>query len=68
MEAAQAGATTASTTKPPEKKKVTDRTKAERKLAYLLCAPAVIAMLVVTGLSDRLRLLPLAAEVRPALP
>ncbi len=49
MEAAQAGATTASTTKPPEKKKVTDRTKAERKLAYLLCAPAVIAMLVVTG-------------------
>ncbi len=34
---------------PPEKKKVTDKTKAERKLAYMLCAPAVIAMLVVTG-------------------
>ncbi len=33
----------------PDKKKVTDKTKAERKLAYLLCAPAVIAMLVVTG-------------------
>jgi multiple sugar transport system permease protein len=34
---------------PPEKKKVTDKTKAERKLAYMLCAPAVIAMLIVTG-------------------
>ena len=33
----------------PDKKKVTDKTKAERKLAYMLCAPAVIAMLVVTG-------------------
>jgi multiple sugar transport system permease protein len=28
--------------------KTTDRTKAERKLAYMLCAPAVIAMLLVT--------------------
>ncbi len=35
--------------KAPDKKKVTDKTKAERKLAYMLCAPAVIAMLVVTG-------------------
>ena len=27
----------------------TDRTRSERKLAYMLCAPAVIAMLLVTG-------------------
>jgi len=33
----------------PKKKGVTDRTKAERKLAWMLCAPAVVAMLVVTG-------------------
>ena len=32
-----------------KKKGTTDRTKAERRLAYMLCAPAVIAMLVVTG-------------------
>ena len=30
-------------------KKVTDRAKSERKLAYMLCAPALIAMLIVTG-------------------
>jgi trehalose/maltose transport system permease protein len=36
-------------TAPPEKKPVTDRAKQERKLAYLLCAPAVITMLIVTG-------------------
>jgi multiple sugar transport system permease protein len=29
--------------------KVTDRHRAERRLAWMLCAPAVIAMLVVTG-------------------
>jgi multiple sugar transport system permease protein len=29
-------------------KQTTDRTQAERKLAYMLCAPAVIAMLLVT--------------------
>ena len=46
MEAAQVGADTA--TAPP-RKKTTDRAKAERKLAWLLCAPAVIAMLIVTG-------------------
>jgi multiple sugar transport system permease protein len=34
---------------PPKKKRVTDRAKAERKLAWMLCAPAVIAMLLVTG-------------------
>jgi len=33
----------------PAKKKTTDRAKSERKLAYMLCAPAVLAMLVVTG-------------------
>ena len=31
------------------KKPVSDRAKAERKLAWMLCAPAVIVMLVVTG-------------------
>jgi multiple sugar transport system permease protein len=29
--------------------RVTDRAKAERKLGWMLCAPAVIAMLIVTG-------------------
>jgi trehalose/maltose transport system permease protein len=33
----------------PRKGKLTDRARAERKTAYLLCAPAVIAMLIVTG-------------------
>jgi multiple sugar transport system permease protein len=33
----------------PKKKGITDRARAERKLAWLLCAPAVIAMLIVTG-------------------
>jgi multiple sugar transport system permease protein len=36
----------ATATKP---KGITERAKAERKLAWTLCAPAVIAMLVVTG-------------------
>jgi multiple sugar transport system permease protein len=31
------------------KPKVSDRTRSERRLAYLLCAPAVIAMLLVTA-------------------
>jgi multiple sugar transport system permease protein len=31
------------------KKGTTDRVKAERKLAWMLCAPAVVAMLIVTG-------------------
>ena len=34
---------------PKDKPKVSDRTKSERKLAWLLCAPAVIAMLLVTA-------------------
>ena len=50
MEAAQVGATPArSATEGRQKPKVTDRAKAERKLAWMLCAPAVIAMLIVTG-------------------
>jgi multiple sugar transport system permease protein len=31
------------------KKKLTERARSERRLAYLLCAPAVTAMLIVTG-------------------
>ena len=42
-------ATTEQVAKRPAKKGTTDRTKAERRLAYMLCAPAVIAMLIVTG-------------------
>ncbi len=34
---------------PQKKPKISDRTKSERKLAWLLCAPAVIAMLLVTA-------------------
>ena len=34
---------------PQKKPKVSDRTKSERKLAWMLCAPAVIAMLLVTA-------------------
>jgi len=46
MEAGQVAAPVAAA---PKRKKVTDRAKAERKLGWLLCAPAVIAMLIVTG-------------------
>jgi multiple sugar transport system permease protein len=46
MEAAQVEAPRAPA---PEVKGTTERAKAERKLAWLLCAPAVIAMLIVTG-------------------
>src|SRR4051812_9725354 len=50
MEAAQvAGAETARQATAPPKKRVTDRHRAERKLAWLLCAPAVVAMVIVTG-------------------
>jgi multiple sugar transport system permease protein len=34
---------------PKRKGEISDRTKAERKLAYTLCAPAVIMMLLVTA-------------------
>ena len=33
----------------PKRKKITDRAKAERRLGWLLCAPAVIVMLLVTA-------------------
>jgi multiple sugar transport system permease protein len=49
VEAAQVPADVARPTTAPPKKKVSDRARAERKLAWLLCAPAVIAMLLVTG-------------------
>jgi multiple sugar transport system permease protein len=47
MEAAQVEAPPVA--RKPEKKPMTERAKAERKLAWRLCAPAVIAMLLVTG-------------------
>jgi multiple sugar transport system permease protein len=34
---------------PKKKGRISERTRSERKLAYLLCAPAVIAMLLVTA-------------------
>ncbi len=34
---------------PEPKRKVSDRTQSERRLAWMLCAPAVIAMLLVTA-------------------
>jgi multiple sugar transport system permease protein len=37
------------TATPPKRKKITDRARAERRLAWLLCAPAVIVMLLVTA-------------------
>src|SRR5215208_1990001 len=37
------------TTGNGKKKPITDRAKAERRTGWLLCAPAVIAMLLVTG-------------------
>lgn len=33
----------------PKKGKLSERARGERKLAYMLCAPAILAMLVVTG-------------------
>jgi multiple sugar transport system permease protein len=46
---AGAATTQAAAARAPKKKGVTDRAKAERKLAWMLCAPAVVAMLIVTG-------------------
>ena len=46
MEAAAATQGTAGTRRTGKK---SDRARSERKLAYMLCAPAVIAMLIVTG-------------------
>jgi multiple sugar transport system permease protein len=42
-------ATTEAPAAAPPKPRITERARAERKLAWLLCAPAVIAMLLVTG-------------------
>jgi multiple sugar transport system permease protein len=48
MEAASAGAEPV-TPDSGGKKKLTERARAERKLGWMLCAPAVIAMLLVTA-------------------
>jgi multiple sugar transport system permease protein len=48
MEATTAPARPAAAQATP-KKGPTDRARAERKLAWMLCAPAVVAMLIVTG-------------------
>jgi multiple sugar transport system permease protein len=34
---------------PGQKSRLSDRARSERKLAYMLCAPAIVAMLLVTG-------------------
>jgi multiple sugar transport system permease protein len=47
MEASQGTATTKTDQKPAPQ--VTDRARSERRLAYMLCAPAVTVMLLVTG-------------------
>src|SRR5215218_7044543 len=39
----------AAPTAPPPTKGLTERARAERNLAWRLCAPAVLAMLLVTG-------------------
>jgi multiple sugar transport system permease protein len=43
--AAETGVTAAA----PKRKKISDRARAERRLGWLLCAPAVIVMLLVAG-------------------
>jgi trehalose/maltose transport system permease protein len=45
----EAATTRAPTAAPPKKKGITERARGERKLAWMLCAPAVIVMLLVTG-------------------
>ena len=45
----EAAAVKAPTAEPPKKGKLSGRARSERKLAYMLCAPAIIAMMVVTG-------------------
>jgi multiple sugar transport system permease protein len=47
MEAATAQAPRAETT--PPKRGLTERTREERRLAWMLCAPAVVTMIIVTG-------------------
>ena len=45
----EATAVKAPPTEAPKKGKLSERARSERKLAYMLCAPAILAMLVVTG-------------------
>jgi multiple sugar transport system permease protein len=47
--AASAPAAPAPVSQAGGRKRLTERARAERRLAYMLCAPAVVAMLVVTG-------------------
>jgi multiple sugar transport system permease protein len=47
MEAARVPAP--ATVGAPRKQRMTERARAERRLAWMLCAPAVLAMLLVTG-------------------
>jgi multiple sugar transport system permease protein len=49
MEGAAAPAPGTVTATAPKKRGISDRKRSERRTAYLLCAPAVLAMLVVTG-------------------
>jgi multiple sugar transport system permease protein len=49
MEAARVPARRPAELPKPERKRLSERARAERRLAWLLCAPAVIAMLIVTG-------------------
>src|SRR5262245_24807236 len=46
---AVAAQTTTAASAPAAPTGLTDRAKAERKLAYILCAPAVLTMLLVAG-------------------
>jgi multiple sugar transport system permease protein len=46
---AQAGVAAPAAAAKPGKKPISDRARSERKLAYMLCAPAITVMLLVTG-------------------
>jgi multiple sugar transport system permease protein len=49
MEAASVPEASAPAPEPVKRGRASDRARSERRLAYMLCAPAVIAMLIVTG-------------------
>ena len=49
MESASVAAGPAVAEQAPRKRRLSDRARAERKTAYLLCAPAIVVMLAVTG-------------------
>ncbi|MEA2396510.1 MAG: trehalose/maltose transport system permease protein, partial [Thermoleophilaceae bacterium] len=49
MESAALPAPQAAAQPSPKKRGLSDRARAERKTAYLLCAPAVVVMAAVTG-------------------